>query len=325
MEEQLFVFTAGSDQAYQHYIDTIEEGFSLESIKSFLDPTTIEKLKAIHGNEKIKAWGALPGSQNIKNWNNMKVGARILAYRKGNYEYYATISFKIQNKDLAKHLWRMNKYKDYEETWEYIYFLEDLTEISVPTKEFNKLLGYVENYFPQGYGAISKDRVGYIKEKFLSVDGFLKALESGEWVKESDQFPPEVRKEIQKERFSKSITKTNILEANLENFLAERIEQLEEGMKLIKRQLDTGIVGRLDLLCEDKEGNMVVVELKKMKAGPSIIDQIQRYMGWIIENYLEKGQDVRGIIIVGKKDTALEYAVKANPKIQIKVFEITFK
>lgn len=325
MEEKLFVFTAGSDQAYQHYIDTIEEGFSLESIKSFLEPITIEKLKAIYGDEKIKAWGALPGSQNIRNWNKMEVGSRILAYRKGNYEYYATISFKTHNKDLAKHLWKTNKYKNYEETWEYIYFLDGLTEISVPTKEFNRLLGYAENYFPQGYGPISKDRVKYIKEKFISVDGFLKALEAGEWVKESDQFTPEVKKEIQKERFSKSITKTTLLEANLENFLAERIEQLEEGMKLIKKQLDTGVVGRLDLLCEDKEGNIVVVELKKMKAGSSIIDQIQRYMGWIMDNYLKKGQDIRGIIVVGKKDTALEYAVKANPKIQIKVFEITFK
>ncbi len=31
-----------------------------------------------------------------------------------------------------------------------------------------------------------------------------------------------------------------------------------------------------------------------------------------------------GIIIVGKKDTALEYAVKANPLIEVKLFSISF-
>jgi len=67
---------------------------------------------------------------------------------------------------------------------------------------------------------------------------------------------------------------------------------------------------------------LVVIELKKMKAGPSIIDQIQRYMGWIKVNKAKQDQEVRGIIVVGKKDTALEYAVEANPLIQLKVFSI---
>ncbi len=70
---------------------------------------------------------------------------------------------------------------------------------------------------------------------------------------------------------------------------------------------------------------MVVVELKKFKAGTSIIDQVQRYMGWVMEHKAKPGQKVRGIIIVGAKDTALEYAVKANPLISVKVFTISFE
>jgi hypothetical protein len=78
------------------------------------------------------------------------------------------------------------------------------------------------------------------------------------------------------------------------------------------------------LLCEDRQGNLVVVEPKKFRAGPSIIDQIQRYMGWIMEHRAKQHQKVRGIVIVGSKDTALEYAAKANPLIAVKVFTIAF-
>jgi hypothetical protein len=131
MDQQLFVFTAGSLQAYQHYIDTIEDGFDLNKIKEFLTEKQIEALKAIYGEEKIRAWGAVPGSQNIRNWEKMQIGDRVLIYRKGNYEYYATVSFKVHNQEIAKKLWKINEYVDHEETWEYIYFLEDVTEISV--------------------------------------------------------------------------------------------------------------------------------------------------------------------------------------------------
>ncbi len=325
MPEQLFIFTAGSTQAYQHYIDTIENGFTLDSIQGFLSPSMIKALKAIYGDENIKAWGAVPGPQNIRNWNNMQIGDKILIYRNGNYEYYATVSFKLHNQDLAKQLWKTNIYSEHEETWEYIYLLKDLTEISVPTKEFNDLIGYAENYIPQGFTPISQERVDYINDKFLSIDGFLNSLEEGKWIEKSEKFSPEIKKEIIKEKISKSTLKTNILEENLENFLADRIEQIEPGLKLKGRQVDTGIVGRLDLLCEDKEGNLVVIELKKMKAGTSIIDQISRYMGWAKEKMARDEQKVRGIIIVGKKDTYLEYSAKVIPNIQVKVFTISFE
>ena len=48
-------------------------------------------------------------------------------------------------------------------------------------------------------------------------------------------------------------------------------------------------------------------------------------MGWIIENKAQPNQKVRGLIIVASKDTALEYAVKANPMVQIKTFSINVK
>lgn len=322
MKNNLFVITATNPEAYQHYIDTIEEGFALDDICSLLEPEIYEKLKVIYGGEKIKAWGATPGEGNLRTWNKLAEGDRVLIYRVKNFEYFATVVSKIHNRVLAEKLWKSNSKG---ETWEYMYFLDDLTEISVPVEEFNKMVEFKENYTPQGFSCIKEDRQELLIKKYGSIDEFLVYLSGGKWLESTKLYTPEVKKEIIRERATRSVERTGILEANLEKFLSDRVDQIEDGLKLVSRQLDTGVVGRLDLLCEDKVGNLVVVELKKDKAGSSIMDQISRYMGWVIEHKAQPNQKVRGIIILGKKDTSLEYAVKSNPSIEVKIFSISFQ
>src|SRR5262249_33004118 len=190
---------------------------------------------------------------------------------------------------------------------------------------FNRLVGYKQHNIPQGFYKIKEEKVSNLTGRFGSIESFLNYLAEGKWMEKDDKYPRELRKEIIQERITKQIGRTQLLEGNLENFLADRLDQIEQGLKLVERQLDTREVGRLDLLCEDAHGNLVVVELKKFKAGPSIIDQIQRYMGWVIDHRAKPNQKVRGIVIVGSKDTALEYAAKANPLIGVKVFAIAFQ
>jgi len=74
------------------------------------------------------------------------------------------------------------------------------------------------------------------------------------------------------------------------------------------------------LLCQDALGNYVVVELKKTKGTDQVIGQILRYMGWVTEAYPQT--NVRGIVIVGKKDDALLYALKAIPNVEAKEFSV---
>ena len=315
----LFRITASGDEAYQHYIDTIEKGFSIDSIKHFLDSKQINALKYIYGENLIRAWGAKAGLMNTKTWEKMQIGDPVLIYRKGNFEYYAFVTFKLHYPDLAKHLWGVDSTG---QTWEYIYFLNNLVEISVPANIFNEMIGYDSNFHPYGFSTTEEQKINNLKKQYGSIESFLNYLSEGKWVEKESIYPHEIKKDIIQERLSRQIGKTSILEANLENILVNDIEKIENGLKLIGRQIDTKEVGRLDLLCEDKEGNMVVVELKRGSAGSSIIDQIQRYMGWAIKHKAKQGQKVRGVIIVATKDTALEYAVKANPLVQVKTFTL---
>lgn len=81
MSDKLFVFTASRTEAYQHYIDTIEDGFTLDSIKDLLKETEYKKLQTIYGDRKLRAWGAVPGPNNIRTWKNLTENNRILIYK----------------------------------------------------------------------------------------------------------------------------------------------------------------------------------------------------------------------------------------------------
>ncbi|MBN3033778.1 MAG: DUF1016 family protein [Candidatus Saganbacteria bacterium] len=126
-----------------------------------------------------------------------------------------------------------------------------------------------------------------------------------------------------------NILTKGIRERELENFLCERPQLIEDGLILMKRQYGILIDGRprrIDMLCKDKNENLVVVELKKYNAPSySIIDQIATYMGCIENDQANQGQTVRGIIVVGKADEGLKYAVKVIPHLTVKEFQVTIK
>lgn len=116
---------------------------------------------------------------------------------------------------------------------------------------------------------------------------------------------------------------TNIYEANLESIVIENLDRIEKGLQLIRRQF-TIPIGRIDILCKDRKGHYVVIELKKFGAkNYSIIDQISRYLGYIKTHVAKLNQRVRGIIIVAKADENLTYAVKGHPDIEVKIFNLS--
>jgi len=66
------------------------------------------------------------------------------------------------------------------------------------------------------------------------------------------------------------------VELELQRLIAERIEVLEEGMTLIRREHPTPI-GPVDLLCRDAVGTTVVVEIKR-RGEIDGVEQLTRYL-----------------------------------------------
>ncbi|MFJ3904782.1 endonuclease NucS [Streptomyces sp. NPDC090025] len=66
------------------------------------------------------------------------------------------------------------------------------------------------------------------------------------------------------------------VEAHLQELLADRIETLGEGWSLVRREYPTAI-GPVDILCRDKDGGTVAVEIKR-RGEIDGVEQLTRYL-----------------------------------------------
>lgn len=132
------------------------------------------------------------------------------------------------------------------------------------------------------------------------------------------RLPADVRGEMTPEEFEKS----QILEKHLEEHLEKYLNKIEPGLKKLGRQYPT-TVGPIDLFARAKNGDLVVIELKKGRAADKVFGQICRYMGCIQSERTRKGTAVRGYIVGRDIDQNLEYAVKvvAQGVIGLQTFE----
>lgn len=113
------------------------------------------------------------------------------------------------------------------------------------------------------------------------------------------------------------------LENDLRDYLAANPGSIEKGLSLIEKEYDTKEAGRIDLLCKDKNGFTVIVELKKGKKSDEVVGQILRYIGWVMNNLNKK---VRGIIIVNEPDERLQFAViPLKNLLEIKYYKVRFE
>ena len=124
------------------------------------------------------------------------------------------------------------------------------------------------------------------------------------------------------------------LEKHLEDFLVANWKQTdlgksydlyEEDGEMIGKQYpcDTGFIDLLAISKDRKE--LLVIELKKGRASDSVVGQIQRYMGYVLEELAEKGQTVRGIIIALDDDLRIKRALVVAPSISFYRYQVSFK
>jgi restriction system protein len=123
------------------------------------------------------------------------------------------------------------------------------------------------------------------------------------------------------------------LERHLEDFLVENWKNTELGKAYdlyqdgdnIGRQFPTD-TGPIDLLAISKDKKeLLVVELKKGRASDSVVGQIQRYMGYVVEKIAEENQTVKGVIIALEDDLRIRRALKVTTNISFYRYEVSFR
>jgi len=108
------------------------------------------------------------------------------------------------------------------------------------------------------------------------------------------------------------------LEQHLEEYMVKNWDNIDFGLDLSIYIEDDGTpgqqyatdVGVIDILAKDKNGNFIVIELKRAEYGFKVVGQILNYIGWVKKNLASEGQKVYGLIIVGKANKTLLSAVE---------------
>lgn len=124
------------------------------------------------------------------------------------------------------------------------------------------------------------------------------------------------------------------LEKHLEDFLvqnwastelAKDYDIFEEDGEAAGQQYPTD-TGPIDILAIHKDKKeLLVVELKKGRASDAVVGQIQRYMGYVLDELAEPDQNVRGCIIALEDDIRLRRALRVTTNIDFYRYQVSFK
>ena len=120
----------------------------------------------------------------------------------------------------------------------------------------------------------------------------------------------------------------------MEDELTARIESGVEvfgfKLKMYKRKGVYGRqfiipIGRLDLLCEDEDGNLYIIELKKDSGYDDAYKQIADYLEWFEKNAISKGKRVYGIICLNSPTKELVENVHKDKRMKLFEYQISYR
>jgi hypothetical protein len=117
-------------------------------------------------------------------------------------------------------------------------------------------------------------------------------------------------------------------EHDLRDYLAKNLGLIESGLRLYDdegvRGVEYPVGGRfIDILGLDREGSLVVIELKVSRGYDRVVGQLLRYMGWITVNLAEPAQRVRGIIVARQITEDLQLACARLADIDLFEYELS--
>ena len=120
---------------------------------------------------------------------------------------------------------------------------------------------------------------------------------------------------------------------DVRNLLTERLELLEAGLVLHSdggdllqgSDFETG-VGDIDLLARDSSGAWVVVRVAEPGQGNELVNDMLQLMGWVRKHLADKGQEVRGIVLLESVPENLGYAAAAvADSIEFKLYRMALQ
>jgi RecB family endonuclease NucS len=110
-------------------------------------------------------------------------------------------------------------------------------------------------------------------------------------------------------------------ETVISSALAKDLEAVGKDLTLVKHQYELESGNRIDVLCKDKDGKWVVIEVKK-SATRDVLDQLLSYMAELKEQHPEDA--VKGIVMSNSYDADLDRKIRllAGSGIELRYYKL---
>lgn len=143
--------------AQEHFNRTIAHTVSLNKMEQYFNRETFQQLKQIYPNGQAFVWGVKNGKEgkNKRLWERLRCGDVVLFAKNKKIFKSGIVTMTASNFDLAAELWTIDKGT---ETWENIYFLDELKNRDIDYKIFNQIVGYNEGNVIQGFSYLNDEK-----------------------------------------------------------------------------------------------------------------------------------------------------------------------
>jgi hypothetical protein len=170
MIEQIVLQPTSNKDSRRHYADTVDAPVPLERVREVLGASVTEELRASGAGGSVAIWGVTPGvgGVNERKWQRLRRGACALFCRDGHVVASGRIIHKLRSEALAVALWGRDARDD---TWEYIYFLTDVSTRWISYAELNSAAGYAPGNQIQGFNVLDEERSARVAASLGLADG----------------------------------------------------------------------------------------------------------------------------------------------------------
>ena len=169
-----------STGALKHYKDTIEKTVKVSDIEDQISQQDIINLKEIYPSGNMRVWGVTPGDKlrNAKQWDLINTGDIALIAKQKFVFASAIITHKLQNRNLAKKLWGLMSDG---QTWEYVYFLDELKSHKISYSEIASSINYKESRNIQRFQVLNEEKSDALMNAFdLESEVYFPSIETEE-------------------------------------------------------------------------------------------------------------------------------------------------
>lgn len=148
---------AGGVEAQRHYYHTIAKNVPLEVLANHLRSRDSEKLEELYGHEGGPVWGVMEGGKGVNKtkWERIEPGDIVLFSGQKLINSKGIVTYKLHSPELARELWGTDEDG---ETWEYIYFLKDVTAVNIPYEELQRLAPFSPGYNIPGFNVLNQTK-----------------------------------------------------------------------------------------------------------------------------------------------------------------------